>query len=856
MIRHGYVFALWVVLAAVAGCALPKLKDAEADRKAVGEEVGSRDSNAAIEKQVQHLLEQLTLEEKISLVHANSKFTVAGVERLGIPEMNLSDGPHGVREEISRHSWASANWDSDYATYLPPLTAVAASWDPDMATLHGTVLGREARHRGKDIILGPGVNLARLPLYGRNFEYFGEDPYLAARLVVPEVQAIQENDVAACVKHYALNTQELNRTGVDARPDERTLREVYLPAFEAAVKEGGVLSVMGAYNEVHGTNANQSRHLVNDILKQQWGFKGVLLTDWNVDINTYDAAMHGLDLEMGTNVDDYDDYFFAQPLLQMIKSGKVPESVLDEKVRRVLRLQLHIGMMDPNRKTGARNTETHRKSAQTIAENGIVLLKNENQVLPLDRAKLTKVLVMGPNANLAHGRGGGSSQVKSEYEVTPLQGLQQALGEDVEIIYRRAASGAEVQPIAADYITTRHGGSGTPVWNVLQYDSAARSGEPKSDQWPSSSHSWPAGTKTQYITLKAEISPLLSGTHRLQFQGKGRARLLIDGKEVLQTTPANGEIARQDVQLQAGQAYTFELHYDGNRDFTLGWEAPGMQFATEEEYTAIAQEADAVLYFGGLTHNEDREGDDRQNMMLPGEQDKVIAALANANPETVVFLIAGSAVEMPWTKRVSTIVWGWYGGMEAGHAYARMLLGEVNPSGKMPITLPALLEHTAPIALNDYNEHTSLYKEGVFIGYRWFEQQNIEPTFAFGHGLSYTSFELSDLELPKHVAPDAADIPVSVTVKNTGELAGAEVVQLYLGDEQASVERPKKELKGFQKIRLEPGESQVVTINLRPRDLAFWDVNTNDWLIEPGQFNVYVGVSSADIRAQGAFEYK
>lgn len=854
MIKHG-CFALVLTLQLVlTGCSSSSVTE---DVSAVTEDIGHRGSSASIERQVEYLLGQLTLEEKISMVHANSKFTVAGVERLGIPEMHLSDGPHGVREEISRHSWDSANWDTDYATYLPPLTAVAASWDPDMATLHGTVLGREARHRGKDIILGPGVNLARLPLYGRNFEYFGEDPFLTSRLVVPEIQAIQANDVAACVKHYALNTQELNRTGVDARPSERALREVYLPAFEAAVKEGGVLSVMGAYNQVYGTNANQSELLVKEILKEQWGFDGVLLTDWNVDINTRDAAMYGLDLEMGTNVNDYEDYFLAKPLLRMIERGEVPESVLDDKVRRILRLQLQIGMMDPNRQTGARNTETHRQSAQTIAENGIVLLKNERQVLPLQQAQLKKVLVMGPNANLAHGRGGGSSQVKSEYEVTPLQGLRAALGDEVEVIYRRAANGSDVQPIAADFIATRHGGSGTPVWNVQLYRTAARSGKPATEQWPSSQYNWKPGAPTAHVTLQADIVPLASGLHTLLFEGKGKARLLIDGKEALQSNNSQeGDVARSEVNLQAGQTYSFELQYDGSSHFTLGWEAPGLQFATEQEYAALAQQADAVLYFGGLTHNEDREGDDRADMKLPGAQDEVIAALTKANPDTVVFLVAGSAVEMPWVEQADTIVWGWYGGMEAGHAYARTLLGQVNPGGKMPITLPVMIEHTAPLALDDYNEKTSLYKEGVFIGYRWFEQQNIEPLFPFGHGLSYTSFAIGDLQLPEQVTAGTEEIPVSVTVKNTGDRAGAEVVQLYLGDAQASVERPKKELKGFHKVHLEPGESQTVTINLTPRDLAFWDVHTDDWLVEPGQFNVYIGSSSSDIRAQGSFEYQ
>jgi beta-glucosidase len=673
-----------------------------------------RSAPAQVENEVERLLGRLKLEEKIALVHANSKFSVAGVPRLGIREMVLSDGPHGVREEISRHSWDSANWDTDFATYLPTLTAVAASWDPQVAHLHGTVLGREARHRNKDIILGPGVNLARLPLYGRNFEYFGEDPFLAARMVVPEIRAIQAQDVAACVKHYALNSQELNRTGVDARPDERTLREVYLPAFEAAVKEGGVYSVMGAYNRVHGANANQSPLLVKQILKGEWQFDGVLMTDWNVDINTREAALNGLDLEMGTEKVDYEDYFFARPLRDAVKKGEIPLSVLDDKVRRILRLQLRVGMMDPQRQTGARNTAEHRAAALSIAEQGVVLLKNEDNILPLQKNALRKILVMGPNADAVHGRGGGSSQVKSEYEITPLQGLRAALDETVEI---------------------------------------------------------------QYIE---------------------------------------------------------DATYD---------------------YVSVAADADAVIYFAGLNHEYDREDRDRPNMALPGDQDEVIANLIAANPKTVVVMIAGSAVEMPWAKNSKALLWGWYAGMEAGHAFARVLLGEVTPSGKMPITLPQKLTDTAPIALADYNAQTSLYKEGVFIGYRWFEQQNIAPEFPFGHGLSYTRFELSDLQVPAQVKADQQEIPITVTVKNIGPLAGAEVVQLYLQDVEASVPRPAKELKGFQKVFLQPGESRSLTLVLRQKDLAFWDTTRGDWRVEPGIFKVMVGVSSADIHADAQLIY-
>lgn len=804
-----------------------------------------------IEKKVESLLSKMTIEEKIQMVHASGKFHIDAIERLGIPELWLSDGPHGVRHQISRYTWDSAGWDNDHSTYLPHLTSVAASWDENMATLHGSVLGAEARERGKDIILGPGVNLARLPLYGRNFEYMGEDPFLAAKLVVPEIKAIQSNDVAANAKHFALNTQELNRIGVNAKPSERTLREVYLPVFEAAVKEGGVYSIMGAYNQYYGTNANQSKHLVMDILKGEWGFDGVLLTDWNVDINTYDAAINGLDLEMGTNVENYDDYFLAKPLQIAIEKGDIPVSVLDEKVRRVLRLMYRVGLMDENRLTGERNTKAHQMAAKTIAENGVVLLKNQDQVLPWSSDKLKNVLVIGPNADKKHGQGGGSSEVKSLYEITPLQGLKNALADTAKITVLRARS-SELSPIAADYVASRHW-TGTPAWSVKYYQDKAQQ-TMLSENWIVNSEFKANSTKPQFLRMNAQIKPLQTGVHNLKLTVAGAVELIIDGKVIIKHQSNDVAWLNKEVNLQAGQSYDFVINYSGNQEFVLGWDAPNSFFATKSEYMQAAKEADAVVYFGGLSHGDDREAIDRPNMKLPNSQDEIIANLLAANPNTVVFLVAGSAVEMPWHEQAKAIVWGWYGGQEAGNAFADILLGKVNPSGKLPITLPEKLEQTAPIALNDYNEVESLYSEGVFIGHRWFEQQQINPIFPFGHGLSYSKFRFDQLTLSSSGITADQAITVSVTVTNTSDRAGAEVVQVYLNDEQASVPRPIKELKGFAKVFLKPKESKTVDIQLDQRALSFWSESNNDWLAEPGKFNVMVGSSLSDIKLTDSFE--
>lgn len=807
---------------------------------------------STVDERVESLLGQLTLDEKVSLLHADGKFVVNAIERLGIHEMWMSDGPHGVRYEINRDDWDPAGWDNDVATYLPPTTMVAASWNRDMARLHGKVLGAEARHRNKDLILGPGVNLARLPIYGRNFEYLGEDPYLASRLAVESVRGIQSNDVAATIKHYALNTQELNRRGVDSRPDERTLREVYLPMYEAAVKEAGVWAVMGAYNSYMGTNANQSEHLVMDILKGEWGFQGVLLTDWHVPINTYDAAMNGLDIEMGTDK-PYNEFYLADPLKAMVQEGRVPESVIDDKVRRILRLQLSIGMMDPYRLSGQRNTAEHRAAAIDIARDGITLLKNDRGVLPLDPAAVKKLLMIGPNVHREHAMGGGSSQVKALYEISPYQGIIEMLGDGVEITTMQAR-GSSLMPIAGVYLATKHW-TGTPTWKVDHYADADRTRHLRDSVISDSEYRVSNAEEPEHVSFEAVIQPLESGTHTLKALATGHFRLEIDNEPMFDFSADTEQTKTLALDLQAGTPYEFTIHYSGSGRFTLGWDAPSDLFTPETEYLAAARAADAVIFVGGLSHDDDREAVDRLDLELPGGQDEVISKLLGANPGTVVLLMGGSPAEMPWIDEAGAVLWGWYGGQEGGRAYAEVLFGTVNPSGKLPMTFPVRLEDSAPIALNDYGPDVANYPEGVFIGYRWYEKQGIEPLFPFGHGLSYTDFEYSGLEITRSGEQDAFAL-VRATVTNTGKRAGAEVVQLYLRDVEASVERPAKELKGFAKLTLAPGESGQIEMPLRVRDLSFWDVEGNDWKAEPGDFEVMLGSSVADIRLKGRLEYR
>ena len=806
---------------------------------------------AKVESEIERLLPQLSLEEKISLLHANGKFTIASIERLGIHEMWMSDGPHGVRRELNRNSWEPAGWTSDQASYLPVLTSVAASWNREMAYLHGDVLGAEARHRGKDLILGPGVNLARLPLYGRNFEYLGEDPILAGKLAAAAIRGIQVNDVAATAKHYALNTQELNRIAVDAQPDERTLREVYLPAFEMAVKEGGVLAIMGAYNEFRGTNANQSAHLINTILKGEWGYKGLVVTDWGCDINTYDAAMNGLDIEMGTRVDNYDDYFLAQPLLKMVKAGKVPEAVIDDKVRRILRVQLSIGMMDKYRLGGERNTQAHQAAARKIATEGVVLLKN-NQLLPLNKKEIKNILVLGPNANRQHALGGGSSEVLTLHEVTPLEGLKQALGETVNITHMRVKNESELMPIAADYLASRHW-TGTPAWNMKRLVNGEEQTGLENTTITNSAYHSPEGIEKETVILTAQIKTKEAGMHRLKLESIGETSVLINGELTLKHHGKTGELISKDIELKGNELYNFEIRYEGNQYFTLGWDAAGNLFTPQSEMLEAAKNADAVVYFGGLSHSDDREALDRESMTLPGGQDAVIEKVLAANPNTLVFLIAGSAVEMPWAEKAKGILWSSYAGMEGGHAFADIIFGNANPSGKLPFTLYKTLQDNSAIALNDYRPDIGTYPDGVFVGYRWLEKNNIEPLFAFGHGLSYSNFEITTVRLSKKQIKAKDTLKIKVRVKNTGKRAGAEVVQVYVKDIESSVERPVKELKAFEKVYLEPGQTKTVSFNLNKRDFSFWDTPNNRWYAEPGKFAILVGNAVNNIQQTAEF---
>ena len=709
------------------------------------------DESQPIEKRVEDALARMTLEEKVGLLHAQSKFSSAGVQRLGIPEVWCTDGPHGIRPEVLWDEWDQAGWTNDSCTAFPALTCLAATWNPAMSALYGKSIGEEARYREKDVLLGPGVNIYRTPLNGRNFEYMGEDPYLSSRMVVPYVQGVQQNGVAACVKHFALNNQEANRHGVDVVVDDRALYEIYLPAFKAAVQEGGAWAIMGSYNKYKGQHCCHNQYLLNDILKRDWGFDGVVVSDWGGVHDTKQAAENGLDMEFGSWTNGltwgasnaYDNYYLATPYLEQLRKGEASTEVLDNKARRVLRLIFRTAM-NSRKPFGSLNSPEHTAAARRIAGEGMVLLKNDNKVLPVDLAKVKTIAVVGENAVKMMTVGGGSSSLKVRHEYTPLEGIRAAAGDKAEVIYERGYVG----DVTGDY---------------------------------------------------------------------------------------NGVKTGQDLSEKRSEE------------------------ALIADAVAAARKADVVIFVGGLNKSphQDSEGDDRTQYGLPYGQDRVIEALAEANPNLAVVIISGNAVAMPWIGRVPAVLEAWFSGSETGNALADVVFGAVNPSGKLPFTFPVRLEDNSAHALGEYpGTDTVRYNESIFVGYRWHDKEALKPLFAFGHGLSYTTFAVGNVKADRTTLAANGRIRVSADVTNTGDRAGAEVVQLYIGDEESSLPRPVKELKGFEKVSLNPGQTQTVTFEITPDMLQYYDDVKGAWVTEPGAFTAYVGVASDDVRGTAGFELK
>ena len=702
-----------------------------------------------MEKRIEKLIKKMTLEEKVGLLHGNSKFYVAGVERLGIPEWSLSDGPHGVRAEINRHDWAYAGWTNDSASYFPTGTAFAAAWNPELACRRGEVLGEEARWRKKDVLLGPGVNIIRSPLCGRNFEYMSEDPYMNSVLAVAYIKGLQSRDVACSVKHFAVNNQETNRTTVDVECSERALREIYLPAFKAAVQEGGALTVMAAYNKFRGEFCAENNYLVRKILRNEWGFDGVYVTDWGAAHSTVPSMEAGLDLEMGTLIDKYEDWYYANPLIEAVKSGKIPMSLVDEKVGDVLRVMIKTNVLDPKKRfgPGSMNTKEHQQATYDAAAEAIVLLKNQNNLLPLDFSSIKSLAVIGDNATRKHSNGGLSSEIKAVYEVTPLEALRAKWGDKVDI---RFAQGYE------------------------------------------------------------KLSTFVEGSNNGQSSGTFSSK-----------TQESDALLKEAVE--------------------------------------VARTSDVALLVCGLNHDYDTESFDRLNMDIPYGQVELIQEVVKANPRTIVVMIAGSPLNMAAVDICSpAIVWAWFNGMEGGNALVDVLSGKVNPSGKMPFTTPVSLDQSPAHALGNFpgRDLKVNYEEDILVGYRWFDTKGLPVVYPFGYGLSYTTFNYSNLNTDKKTYDQADTIQATFTLTNTGDREGAEVAQLYVSDPVCSVMRPVKELKGFKKVFLKPGESRRITLDIPVSSLAFYSEAQSQFVVEPGEFILQLGASTSDIKQKISIDVK
>ena len=684
--------------------------------------------NAQQDSIVENIISQLTIVEKVAMCHAQSKFSSPGIPRLGIPELWMSDGPHGIRPEINWDDWGYANWTNDYVTAFPALSCLAATFNPDLSMQYGTSIGQQARYRKKDILLGPGVNIYRTPLNGRNFEYMGEDPYLASVMVVPYIKGVQKSGVAACVKHYALNNQELWRGHINVEVSDRALHEIYLPAFKAAVKQGNVWAIMGSYNKFRGQHCSHNDLLLNKILKKNWGFDGVVISDWAGTHNTHEAIYNGLDIEMGTPSDQshskrypYKSNFLGDAFLKKVIDGEVKQSILDDKVRRILRLMMRTSM-NKNRPFGSINNKQHYETAYKVASEGVVLLKNRDDLLPIEKNKQITIAVIGENAEKSMSVGGGSSELKADKEISPLLGIKKEFKN-----------------------------------SVVKY-------------------------------------------------AKGYSSNSNDNPDKL-----------------------------------------------KKEALSIAKHADIVLFIGGLNKNsfQDSEANDRKSFELPYDQPKLISELSKANKNIAVILISGNAVKTDWKNDVKSIIQSWYLGSESGNAIASILSGKVNPSGKLPFSFPKNLTDNGAHHFGELsypgNGVSQYYEEDILVGYRWHDTRDVKPSFSFGHGLSYTSFELSDIDSDKKHYLSDETINVNCTVKNTGGLEGKEVIQIYFGKVNSKINRANKELKGFKKISVEKNKSEKIKIEIPVKSLAYYNEIKADWEIEKGDYFIYVGNSSDNI---------
>jgi beta-glucosidase len=798
----------------------------------------------------------MTLDEKASLTAGADLWHTRPIPRLGIPALVLSDGPSGARGTSLAEGPSSASF--------PCGTALAATWNIELVERVGAAIAEDARTKSANVLLGPTMNLHRTPLAGRNFECHSEDPHLSARAAVAFIRGLQSRGVAACAKHFAANDSEFERMSISSEVGERALRELYLAPFEASVREAGVWSVMSAYNKLHGVYAGEHPWLLREILKSEWGFDGLVVSDWFGTHSTADAANAGLDLEMpGPGI------HLGAKLADAVRKGDVAESVLDDSARRILRIAQRTGALDPapSEPERAIDRPEHRALARRAAAEAIVLLANERDALPLDPAQVRRIAVIGPNAENSVVQGGGSARVRPHYVVSALDGIRARVGAGVEVDFAPGCSSHKTTPALGARLLDS-------ALRVEYWNGPTAEGDPVLVRESRDAYfSWlgafakEVDPKAFRVRLRGRITPRESGAYTFSLVSAGRSRLFIDAALAVDnwTDPQPGEAffglgsaeVRADVALEAGRAVEITVEYSNEGRAMLGGLKVGCLPATPpdllERAVACAARADAAIVVVGLNDEWESEGHDRADLELPGRQVELIERVAAANPRTIVVVNSGAPIRMDWLARVPAVVQLWYPGQECGNALADVLFGDVNPSGRLPQTWPKRIEDTPAFLHYPGENGRVVYGEGLFMGYRYYDAKRVEPLFPFGHGLSYTGFTYTDLRLARSSIAAGERVEIELDVTNSGSRAGQEVVQLYVHDLAARLARPEQELRAFAKLALEPGETKTVEFALEPRALSYWDPERAGWVAEPGEFELRAGASSRDVRARALF---
>ncbi len=805
-----------------------------------------KDSSQPIEKRVEDLLNRMTLDEKIDLL-GGTGFATKAIPRLGIPELRMTDGPVGVR------------WDK--ATAFPSGVSMAATWNPELINKVGAAIGRETKGKARHVILGPGVNIVRMPMNGRNFEYFGEDPFLASRLAVEYIKGVQKEGVAATIKHFAANNQEHERMFVDALVSERALNEIYFPTFKAAVQQADVLCVMNSYNKVNMHYAAENDYLLIDKLKKEWGFKGLVMSDWGAVHSTIPTAKGGMDLEM-----PYGEFLNKNTLTQPIEDGIIPIEKIDDKVKRILTVIFKLGLFDQpewKEKPELVNSKENRNIAYQTALESIVLLKNENDILPLNQEKIKTLAVIGPSAAKARTGGGGSAFVNAIDPVSPLDALKKKYADKIKIEFTQGVElEGDAEGIPSEFLFTDQSMK-TNGLNAEYFDNKNLEGSPKLKRvdkqvdfrWDDKSPAKEIGEDNFSVRWTGYLKAPKTGMYSLKTSADDGTRLYLDDKLVINDWNDHAvETRNYNVELEEGKLYKIKLEYyenGGGAVAIFAWTIPGKN--EYDEAVNLAKKSDMVLLFVGNSEQVETEGRDRDNLILPSNQDELISQVADANKNVVVILTTGAPVMMDkWLSKVKSVVQMWFAGSEGGNAITDVLFGDYNPSGKLPVTFPKRWEDCSAFGTYKSFPARTYYSDDIYVGYRHFDTKNIQPLFPFGFGLSYTKFEYSNLS----TSLNGDEIEITFDIKNVGKMNGEEIAQVYVSQKNPKIDRPAKELKAFKKVKLNSGETKNVKLTINKNSLAYFDAKTHDWNLEKDEYEILVGASSREIKLSAIVSLK